>query len=149
MKDGTLRLTSAIPLSRPRPAPSRIATRIPSSPQSLSFLLLATRSATAIAEAPITPGTERSIDPIISTKVMPQATTASTAAASMMFCRLPTVRKSELRAAKTAKMTTSAIGGPASRRDTPRRGRGRGGTTTSVSALAGDVMVTRWRPASG
>ena len=47
-----------------------------------------------MAEAPMTPGAERSIDPIISTKVMPQVTTARTAAASMMFCTLPRVRKS-------------------------------------------------------
>ena len=62
----------------------------------MSLRLLATRRATAIADAPMTPGAERSIDPIISTKVMPQVTTARTAAASMMFCTLPIVRKSEL-----------------------------------------------------
>jgi hypothetical protein len=87
----------------------------------------------------MTPGAERSIDPIISTNVMPQVTTPSTAAASMMFWTLSKVRNDGLMAANTAKITRSAAEGPASRKDTPRRGWGRAAMTSS---LAGDVRVT-------
>ncbi len=149
MKEGTFSTTSASPLRQPSAAARRTATRTPMRPRSLSLRLLATMRATAMADAPMTPGAERSMDPIISTKVMPQVTTARTAAVSMMFCTLPIVRKSELSIAKTAKMTTSAIGGPASRSDTPRRGWGRRAAATASTSSAGDVMVTESRPASG
>ena len=147
MNDGTFNSTRARPLRQPRAAASRIATRIPMIPRSLSLRLLATRRATARADAPMTPGTDRSMEPIRSTNVMPQVTTARTAAVSMMFCTLPMVRKSELRTEKTPNITTRATGGPASRNDTPRRGRGRAATTSRSSA--GDVIVTRSGPETG
>jgi hypothetical protein len=157
MNDGTLSTTRASPLRHPSAAASSTATATPISPRSLSLRLLATRRATVIADAPMIPGADRSMEPVISTKLMPHVTTARTAAASRTFCTLEIVRKSGLRTAKIPNTTTSAIGGPASRRDTPRRGRGRGAGTTSVSAPApapvpfsvGGAMVTRSRPATG
>ena len=101
MNEGTFSSTRASPLRQPNAQPSTTATRMPSSPKSLSLRLLATRSDTVRAEAPITPAEERSMDPIISTNVMPQVTTASTAAASMMFWAFPMLRNCGLRAANT------------------------------------------------
>ena len=147
MNDGTLSSTRARPLRQPSAAARSIGDQDAEEPRSLSLRLLATRSETAMADAPMTPGAERSIEPIISTKVMPQVTTARTAAVSMMFWTLSIVRKSELSTEKTTKITTRAIGGPASRKDTPRRGWGRVVTTSTSSA--GDVMVTTADPATG
>ena len=111
MNDGTLSITRAKPLRQPSAAARRIAIRTPIRPRSLSLRLLATSSATAIAEAPMTPGADRSIEPIISTNVMPQVTTARTAAVSMMFCTLPNVLKSRAEHREDQEDDDESIGG--------------------------------------
>ena len=138
MNDGTLSSMSSTPLRHPSAAPRAIAIAMPRKPRSLPLRLFSTSSATAMADVAITPAADRSIEPISSTNVAPQVTTARTEAASRMFWKLPSVRNCELSSEKTITITTRAIGGPASRKDTPRRGWGRAATTSS----AGDVMVT-------
>ena len=137
MNDGTFSAMSSTPLRHPSAAPRAIAITMPRKPRSLPLRLFSTSSATAMAEAAITPLADRSIEPISSTNVAPQVTTARTEAASRMFWKLPSVRNCELSSEKTITITTRAIGGPASRKDTPRRGWGRAATTS-----AGDVTVT-------
>ena len=127
MNDGTLSTIEQHPAEAARSAaPRATATTMPSKPRSLSLRLFATSSATARARGGHHARRPRGRSSRASARTWCRTvTTASTAAESRMFWTLPSVRNCGLSSEKTITITTSAIGGPASRKDTPRRGRGR------------------------
>ena len=99
------------PIASPESIPIMTAIRIPNTPRSMEFWLLATRNPTTVPANPIVPSIDRSMLPVSTTKVNPKASTSGVAICVRIVIILVRLKKPGAMTANTAIKPSSTMAG--------------------------------------